>query len=45
MLDEAARKVGYEKFVSSIVDYYKTHKGQRDLEFHDIFLNTEDESE
>lgn len=41
MLDEVARKVGYEKFVSSIVDYYKTHKGQREVEFHDIFLNIE----
>lgn len=38
MLDETARKVGYEKIVSLIVDYYKKHKGQQGLEFQGILL-------
>lgn len=36
MLDSIARKVGYEKFISRIVDYYKANKGRQGLEFQDI---------
>lgn len=38
MLDNIARTIGYEKLVSSIVDYYRQYKGQQGLEFQDLFL-------